>query len=69
MPRQTMRADSNRLDALVPGWAMEWMAENTAILSAVGITGLAWPLDTSHNTVTPLKSTALICRDEETRVF
>jgi hypothetical protein len=32
------------------------MAENTAILSAVGITGLAWPLDTSHNTVTPLKS-------------
>jgi hypothetical protein len=45
------------------------MAEKTAILSAVGITGLAWPLDTSHNIFTPLKSTALTCREEETRVF
>jgi hypothetical protein len=48
---------------------MECTAEKTAFLSAAGITGLACPLDTSHKTFTPLKSTALTCREEETRVF
>jgi hypothetical protein len=53
----------------MPGWAMECMAEKTAFLSAVGMTGLACPLDTSHKTFTPLKTTARICREDDTRVF
>jgi hypothetical protein len=69
IPLQTTLEDNIRLVALMPGWAKECKAKNTVFLSCVGITGLAAPLDMSHNTETSPNTTGCTFKEEDDNVL